>query len=129
MILGEKIRVTACVFWSAVLKSQFSCAGRGEGAGSADRDEAGDGAVHEDAGEGRLREAGRAGGAPAAAGGPARHQPAAEPQVTGEAGLTLNSNPIFNDSSKQILYCCLKFNNFTTLYCKINTFSRAVGSC
>lgn len=63
------------------------CAGRGEGAGGADRDEAGDGAVHEDAGEGRLREAGRSGGAPAAAGRPARHQPAAEPQVTGEVGL------------------------------------------
>lgn len=30
------------------------CAGRGEGAGGADRDEAGDGAVHEDAGERRL---------------------------------------------------------------------------
>lgn len=61
------------------------CAGRGEGAGGADRDEAGDGAVHEDAGEGYLREAGRSGGAPAAAGRPTCHQPTAEPQVTGEA--------------------------------------------
>lgn len=68
-------------------------AGRGEGAGGADWDEAGDGAVHEDAGEGRLREAGRSGGAAAAAGGPAGHQPAAEPQVTGEAGLPGSIHP------------------------------------
>lgn len=63
----------------------LTAAGRGEGAGGADWDETGDGDVHEDAGEGHMREAGRADGAAAAAGGPPRHQPTAAPQVAGEA--------------------------------------------
>lgn len=66
------------------------CAGCGEGAGGADRDEAGDGAVHEDAGERRLREAGRSGGAQTAAGRPSCHQPTANAQVTGEAVLLMS---------------------------------------
>ncbi|XP_055499975.1 protein RUFY3 isoform X3 [Leucoraja erinacea] len=54
--------------------------GRGEGAGGADRDEAGDGAGPEDAGEGHLRQAGRTGDLPTAGGRGAGSQPRALPE-------------------------------------------------
>lgn len=67
--------------------------GCGEGVGSADRNEAGDGAVHEDAREGHLREAGRSGRAPTAAGRPPCHQPTTEPQVAGQVTSLLPRLP------------------------------------
>lgn len=92
------------------VKADF-CAGRGEGAGGADRDEAGDGTVHEDAGERHLREAGRSRGAPAAAGRPPCHQPTAQPQVTGEAALP-NLTPV-QEACRTLTRCfvCLTARN------------------